>query len=111
MVCGQPPFRAGSEYLIFQKILALEYDFPDGFDPLAKDLVQRLLVLNPEKRLGAEDAVPYISLREHKFFADIDWNDIGPPPRIGNNIHGSTSTHIGGTIPDHLEPGRQFFLN
>ena len=32
------------EYQIFQKITKLEYEFPEGFDPIAKDLVQKLLV-------------------------------------------------------------------
>lgn len=44
MVSGLPPFRARSEYKIFQKIMALEYEFPEGFDADAQDLVQKLLV-------------------------------------------------------------------
>jgi hypothetical protein len=33
-----------SEYIIFQKILKLEYEFPDGFAPLARSIVENLLV-------------------------------------------------------------------
>lgn len=33
-----------NEYLIFQKIIKLEYDFPEKFFPKAKDLVEKLLV-------------------------------------------------------------------
>ena len=32
------------EYQIFQKITKLEYEFPDGFSPVARDLVENLLV-------------------------------------------------------------------
>ena len=32
------------EYQIFQKITKLEYEFPEGFYPLARDLVEKLLV-------------------------------------------------------------------
>ena len=32
------------EYQIFQKILKLEYNFPEGFHNNAKDLVENLLV-------------------------------------------------------------------
>lgn len=46
MVAGLPPFWARSEYLIFQKILKLEYEFPDGFSPSARNLVEKLLVRN-----------------------------------------------------------------
>ena len=44
MVSGLPPFRSRSEYLIFQSILKLDYEFPDGFYPLAKKFVLDLLV-------------------------------------------------------------------
>jgi len=33
-----------NEYLIFQKIIKLEYEFPEKFFPKAKDLVEQLLV-------------------------------------------------------------------
>ena len=32
------------EYQIFQKIVKLEFEFPEGFEPVAKDLVEKLLV-------------------------------------------------------------------
>lgn len=32
------------EYQIFQKITKLEYEFPDGFSPVARDLVEKFLV-------------------------------------------------------------------
>jgi len=44
MVGGLPPFRSRSEYIIFQQITKVEYEFPDGFHPLARDLVEKLLV-------------------------------------------------------------------
>lgn len=79
---GAPPFRGGSEYLIFQKILKLEYDFPDDFSEEAKDIIKKLLVLEPKERLGASDETPYLSLREHNLFSTVNWNDLGNPPRI-----------------------------
>ena len=44
MIAGKFPFHALSEYLMWQKVKNLDYTFPDGFDEVAKDLVQRLLV-------------------------------------------------------------------
>ncbi|XP_043350115.1 3-phosphoinositide-dependent protein kinase 1 isoform X8 [Dermochelys coriacea] len=52
LVAGLPPFRAGNEYLIFQKIIKLEYDFPEKFFPKAKDLVEKLLYDNLLSQFG-----------------------------------------------------------
>jgi len=67
LLAGRPPFKAANEYLTFQKILGLEYTFPPGFPPDAQDLVERLLVLEPERRLGIE----YV--KGHKFFEGVTW--------------------------------------
>ena len=37
---GSPPFKEKTEYLIFKKILELNYDFPEDFPENAKDLVK-----------------------------------------------------------------------
>ncbi|KAM4698195.1 LOW QUALITY PROTEIN: 3-phosphoinositide-dependent protein kinase 1 [Rhinophrynus dorsalis] len=84
LVAGLPPFRAGNEYLIFQKIIRLEYDFPEKFFPKAKDLVEKLLVLDPTKRLGCEDMGGYGPLKAHPFFENITWKDLHlqTPPKL-----------------------------
>lgn len=102
MICAVPPFRAASEYLIFQKILKLEYDFPEEFDSVAKDLVKKLLVIDPQRRIGATDNVPYESIRQHEFFKGIVWNNLGPPPKILSEVGSTTENN---RIPDNLQPG------
>ncbi|XP_046660362.1 putative 3-phosphoinositide-dependent protein kinase 2 isoform X2 [Homalodisca vitripennis] len=84
MLTGQPPFQSRSEYLIFQKIQKLEYEFPDNFDPTAEDLIRKLLVLNPTERLGASDEEGYPSIRSHPFFTNTPWNSLAstPPPTV-----------------------------
>lgn len=62
LLAGRPPFKAGSEYLTFQKIVNLEYEFPPGFPSAARDLVERLLVLDPARRLTVEH------IKNHEFF-------------------------------------------
>lgn len=62
LLAGRPPFKGGSEYLTFQKIVGLEYDFPHGFPSTARDLVERCLVLDPTRRLTIEH------IRNHEFF-------------------------------------------
>ncbi|ORX44260.1 kinase-like protein [Hesseltinella vesiculosa] len=73
MLSGKSPFKAATDYLIFQKIKNLEYEFPDAFPPVAKDLVQRLLVLAPEKRLGGEALGGVDAIKNHAFFQGFDW--------------------------------------
>ncbi|KAJ3498528.1 hypothetical protein NLG97_g1059 [Lecanicillium saksenae] len=62
LLVGRPPFKAGSEYLTFQKIVNLEYEFPPGFPPAASDLVERCLVLDPTRRVTVEH------IKNHEFF-------------------------------------------
>lgn len=67
LLSGRPPFKAGNEYQTFQKIVGLDYEFPSGFPPQAKDLIERLLVLDPQRRLSIEH------IKSHEFFAGIRW--------------------------------------
>lgn len=67
LLAGRPPFKAANEYQTFQKIVNLEYEFPKGFPPVAKDLVERLLVLDPAKRLSIEH------IKNHELFDGIEW--------------------------------------
>ena len=67
LLAGRPPFKAGNEYQTFQKIVALDYDFPRGFPDVARDLVERLLVLDPQRRLSIEH------IKNHQFFDGITW--------------------------------------
>lgn len=67
-----PPFFDDNSFGIYEKILAGRVQFPAHFDPLAKDLLKRLLVGDLTKRLGnlkggSED------VRRHKWFRGVDW--------------------------------------
>lgn len=101
MISGSMPFRGGSEYLIFQKIIKLDYEFPEGFHHIAKDLVEKLLVLEPSGRLGSSDETPYRSIRTHDFFHGINWDDLGAPPKLSDQCDNISDL----IIPDDLEPG------
>ncbi|XP_014469291.1 PREDICTED: 3-phosphoinositide-dependent protein kinase 1 isoform X1 [Dinoponera quadriceps] len=112
MVAGLPPFRSRSEYMIFQKILKLEYEIPDGFCELARSLVSQLLVLEPSGRLGAQDehGAGYPSIRAHPFFEGVDFETLHeqtPPPIYpylpGTSEHEELRSQY--RVPDNLEPG------
>lgn len=81
---GEPPFRGGHEYQIFQKITKLEYEIPEGFPDVARDLIEKLLVLDPDKRLGCEVMGGFEPLKTHPFFKGINFETLETmtPPRL-----------------------------
>jgi len=86
MIAGRPPFRGMTEFLTLQKISGLEFSFPKGFSETAKDLVNKLLVVDADKRLGHQD---YKELKAHVFFKGIDWDTLTkqtPPPVKPNPV-------------------------
>ncbi|KAG5668035.1 hypothetical protein PVAND_015992 [Polypedilum vanderplanki] len=87
MLCGKFAFNAPNEYLTFQKILKLNYKFNDDFNTEGKDLIEKLLLLKPEQRLGAKDPkdLLYVSIRTHPFFIGIEFENLfnsTPPPFV-----------------------------
>jgi len=54
-------------------------NFPSDFDPVIKDLIMKLLVIDEHKRLGAGKKGSdndFTSLKLHGFFKGVDFNDL-----------------------------------
>lgn len=93
LLAGRPPFKAGNEYQTFQKIVALEYEFPRGFPAVARDLVERLLVLDPTRRLPMEH------IKNHQFFDGITWGRglwVQKAPRLKSYVPPSDPIKLNG---------------
>ncbi|ORZ41380.1 kinase-like domain-containing protein [Catenaria anguillulae PL171] len=102
LLAGRPPFKGANEYQTFQKITKLEYSFPDGFPEIAQDLIERILVLDPTRRISMRD------IKQHAFFAGFSWDDVWKqtPPKLvpylpavgsGDGLHSSQmSSSMGG---------------
>mmetsp|Transcript_27778 Transcript_27778/g.82338 ORF Transcript_27778/g.82338 Transcript_27778/m.82338 type:complete len:382 (-) Transcript_27778:322-1467(-) len=73
MLTGAPPFKSGSEYLTFQKVTDREFSFPDDFPDDARDVIDRLLALEPDERLGAANIE---DLKQHAFFVGVQWGKL-----------------------------------
>ena len=62
MLCGYLPFEDKINDILFDKILECKIEFPDYLSDEAKDLISKILVVDPEKRI----TIPQI--KKHSFF-------------------------------------------
>jgi polo-like kinase 1 len=64
MIVGRPPFETSEIKQTYKRIKANDYSFPDyvPISPQAKDLISRILILDPEQRIGVDDIL------DHPFF-------------------------------------------
>eukprot|EP00123_Amoebidium_parasiticum_P010548 comp20176_c0_seq3/m.25015 comp20176_c0_seq3/g.25015 ORF comp20176_c0_seq3/g.25015 comp20176_c0_seq3/m.25015 type:complete len:364 (-) comp20176_c0_seq3:213-1304(-) len=76
LIAGKVPFKGSNEYQTLQKVMKAELEYPPGFPEVARDLITKLLVVEPEKRLGHADTGGYAALKAHPFFEGIDWENI-----------------------------------
>ncbi|CAG7785469.1 unnamed protein product [Allacma fusca] len=88
MHCGYAPFYHDNSCSTYEKILSGKIEWPKMIDPVVKDIVRKLLVVDRAKRLGnmkngAED------VKKHRWFRDYSWEDVShrklkPPiiPRV-----------------------------
>jgi len=69
LLCGFPPFYDENNAALFQSIKSGVYDYPspywDCVSDSAKDLISRLLVVDPKKRFTAQNVL------DHPWVADI----------------------------------------
>ncbi|KAH9918224.1 uncharacterized protein BXZ73DRAFT_53086 [Epithele typhae] len=73
---GIPPFHDETPEKVFENILSGHVEWHEEFvevSPEAKDFMQRLMTLDPTKRLGVNGAE---EVKAHPFFAGIDWDQI-----------------------------------
>ncbi|XP_029139820.1 calcium/calmodulin-dependent protein kinase type II subunit delta [Protobothrops mucrosquamatus] len=69
LLVGYPPFWDEDQHRLYQQIKAGAYDFPspewDTVTPEAKDLINKMLTINPAKRIHASEALkhPWICQR------------------------------------------------
>lgn len=53
MLTGTTPWQSESDYDLYESIKSKDVNFPADFDPVAKDLVSKLLDKDPKTRLGS----------------------------------------------------------
>ncbi|KAI9157463.1 hypothetical protein LWI28_022965 [Acer negundo] len=110
MLSGTSPFKDASEWLIFQRIVARDIRFPDYFSAEARDLIDRLLDIDPSRRPGAGPD-GYAVLKRHPFFKAVDWKNLRgeTPPKLASEPTSHSSEgddgHDSSWNPSHIGDG------
>lgn len=83
MLCGYPPFGnvENDQDHIYQDVIDRNIHWPSRLplSPAARDLLERMLVLQPCARLGA-GVRGGAALRSHAFFEGVDWASVYASP-------------------------------
>ena len=62
MLCGFLPFEDKDNEVLFKKIRKCKLEFPHHISLISKDLIKKILVTNPDKRINIKD------IKKHPFF-------------------------------------------
>ena len=62
MVCGYLPFENPDNDKLFEQILKAELDFPEHVSEVCKNLIKKILVTNPKKRITID------KIKKHEFY-------------------------------------------
>ena len=73
---GAPPFHEETPEKVFENILSRRIEWLEeytDYSPEARDLMERLLSVDPIRRLGANGAE---EVKAHPWFSDIEWDKV-----------------------------------
>ena len=89
-LCGYPPFNGETDEEIYDAVESGVYEFPaeewDHISKEAKDLISKMLVLDPNKRISALDAL------DHVWFK-----------KFGNSHQGKSDTKVAKKVLDNMK--------
>jgi len=115
MMAGGPPFKAENKRDCYNKILNEPICIPARIDLVTRKFLRKLLIKDPEKRLGTPDMGGPSAIRDHEFFEDINWVDlylkkIEPPFKAFMKIKSETDLINFDNLPDHNEQDNANFM-
>ena len=73
MLTGRYPYKVPDNnfgYFEPKVVFSKKIKFPKNFDDVTKDLLLKLLEINPDKRIGDDD------IKNHQYFSDVNWDDV-----------------------------------
>ncbi|CAF1356996.1 unnamed protein product [Rotaria sordida] len=74
MATGKHLFRGHHEYDIYNAVVRVSYKLSDDLPKLLGDLVQKLVRLEPNERLGSEETGGMKKLKKHPFFSEFSYD-------------------------------------
>jgi serine/threonine protein kinase len=72
MIGGIPPFYSKKRKVLFDNIVNKEINFYKEFSSKARDLIKKLLIKDPNKRIGSTNGMK--DVKNHAFFREMDWD-------------------------------------
>jgi serine/threonine protein kinase len=66
MLCGELPFEEESKSTLYEKILACKFSIPKYLSTSAVDLIKKVLVRDPKKRLNVEGILNHEWLSKYR---------------------------------------------
>jgi serine/threonine protein kinase len=66
LLTGTAPFQASNQQAMFEKILKVRINFPKNFPPLAKDLISKMLKVNPIERISIQEIMNHPWMQTHQ---------------------------------------------
>lgn len=75
MLCGAPPFWDEDGKELLKRIMKKDYELSQKLSGDAKDLISKLLELEPTNRLGSGNR-GIEEIKSHDFFKDVNWRDV-----------------------------------
>lgn len=99
MIVGMTPFYDGivDQMGLFKNIVKCRMEFPEGdfMSNASKDMIKRVLTVNPNDRIGSF-ARADLDIKDHYFFEDINWEELGKKnvkvpfkPKVSDPLDGS----------------------
>lgn len=70
MICGYLPFDEENNYVLYKRILEGKYEFPDCISESAKDLISKILNVDPNQRFSLDQ------IKQHSWFNNIKFTSI-----------------------------------
>lgn len=82
MLTGKPPFAASNQVKVMNRIIKVDLQVPDTVSSMARDLIQKLLVREPQRRLSLKEAARHSWVILQLPSKAIELSQAANPPEI-----------------------------